>query len=83
MQQSLLQFRNNVSIAYFMLNALYVLALFTLQLHKDSLYIVWPVGGTSRIIYIVESKVSFDSARAPARARLRESEQIYSAKVLK
>ncbi|XP_028966439.1 chitin synthase-like [Galendromus occidentalis] len=56
MQKSLLEFRDNVSIAYFMLNALYVLALFTLQLHKDSLYIVWPVGGTSRIVYMVESR---------------------------
>ncbi|XP_022698003.1 uncharacterized protein LOC111265514 isoform X4 [Varroa jacobsoni] len=52
MQRSLIELRNNICSAYFMLNALYVLALFFLQINKDSLFIEWPFGGNHTIQFV-------------------------------
>ncbi|OQR71795.1 hypothetical protein BIW11_10776, partial [Tropilaelaps mercedesae] len=52
MQKSLIDLRNNICSAYFMLNALYILALFFLQINKDSLFMEWPFGGNHTIEFV-------------------------------
>ena len=47
----LLALRNNAAGAFFMLNAVFVTALFLLQLNKDTIFIDWPLGGTSTFTY--------------------------------
>lgn len=43
-EQELLELRNKSFVAFFMLNALFVLIVFLLQLNKDELHINWPLG---------------------------------------
>lgn len=43
--KELSELRNRVVFAIFMSNALFILAVFLLQLHKEILYVEWPFGG--------------------------------------
>lgn len=43
--RELKELRNRVVFAIFMFNALFILAVFLLQLHKEILYVEWPFGG--------------------------------------
>ena len=42
--KDLKELRNRVTLGYFMLNALFVTIVLILQLRKDELHIVWPIG---------------------------------------
>ena len=43
--------RNNSVFAFFMINALFVLVVFLLQLNKDNLHVKWPFGVKTNITY--------------------------------
>lgn len=45
------ELRNNSVFAFFMINALFVLIVFLLQLNKDSLHVKWPFGVRTNITY--------------------------------
>jgi len=48
--------------AFFMMNALFVLIVFLLQLSKDKLHIKWPFGVKTNITYVEETQeVSYSS----------------------
>ncbi|XP_046803681.1 chitin synthase chs-2 isoform X3 [Lucilia cuprina] len=51
----LIELRNKSVFAFFMANALFVLIVFLLQLNKDKLHIVWPLGVKTNITYIEET----------------------------
>ncbi|XP_015519549.2 chitin synthase chs-2 isoform X2 [Neodiprion lecontei] len=51
----LIELRNKSVFAFFMFNALFILIVFLLQLNKDQLHIVWPLGVKTNITYIVET----------------------------
>ncbi|KAL9891261.1 hyaluronan synthase-like protein kkv isoform 2-T2 [Glossina fuscipes fuscipes] len=51
----LIELRNKAVFAFFMANALFVLIVFLLQLNKDKLHIVWPLGVKTNITYIEET----------------------------
>lgn len=47
------ELRNSSVFAFFMINALFVLIVFLLQLNKDYLHVKWPLG--------VKTNISYDS----------------------
>ncbi|XP_076291295.1 hyaluronan synthase-like protein kkv isoform X2 [Lasioglossum baleicum] len=51
----LIELRNKSVFAFFMFNALFVLIVFLLQLNKDQLHVVWPLGVKTNITYIEET----------------------------
>ncbi|XP_048509220.1 chitin synthase chs-2 isoform X4 [Athalia rosae] len=51
----LIELRNKSVFAFFMFNALFILIVFLLQLNKDQLHIVWPLGVKTNITYIEET----------------------------
>lgn len=55
----LIELRNKSVFAFFMANALFVLIVFLLQLNKDKLHIVWPLGVKTNITYIEETSEVF------------------------
>jgi chitin synthase len=50
-EAELLDLRNFVVGAFFMFNAVFVTAMFLLQLNKDKIYFNWPLGGTHNFTY--------------------------------
>lgn len=48
---ALINLRDMVIMAFIMINALFVLVMFLLQIHKEQLHIKWPFGATNRITY--------------------------------
>ncbi|XP_022241118.1 uncharacterized protein LOC106458718 [Limulus polyphemus] len=55
------ELRNKVIFGFLMSNALFILIVFLLQLHKDQLHINWPLGVKTNITYIPEtSEVRID-----------------------
>ena len=44
--------RNKVSLSFFMVNCLFVLIVFLLQLRKDELHIVWPIGFRQNLTWV-------------------------------
>ncbi|XP_047473988.1 chitin synthase chs-2-like isoform X2 [Penaeus chinensis] len=55
-EQELLELRNKSFVAFFMLNALFVLIVFLLQLNKDELHINWPLGMKENITVNTETQ---------------------------
>ncbi|XP_014616657.1 PREDICTED: uncharacterized protein LOC106793893 [Polistes canadensis] len=51
----LIELRNKSVFAFLMFNALFVLIVFLLQLNKDQLHIVWPLGVKTNITYVEET----------------------------
>ncbi|KAG7188912.1 hypothetical protein KM043_008514 [Ampulex compressa] len=51
----LIELRNKSVFAFLMFNALFVLIVFLLQLNKDQLHIIWPLGVKTNITYIEET----------------------------
>jgi chitin synthase len=51
----LIELRNKSVFAFFMFNALFVLIVFLLQLNKDKLHVVWPLGIKTNITYVEET----------------------------
>ncbi|KAL0119832.1 hypothetical protein PUN28_007929 [Cardiocondyla obscurior] len=51
----LIELRNKSVFAFLMFNALFVLIVFLLQLNKDQLHVVWPLGVKTNITYIEET----------------------------
>ncbi|BES88625.1 chitin synthase [Nesidiocoris tenuis] len=49
------ELRNKSVFAFFMMNALFVLIVFLLQLNKDSIHVQWPFGVKTNITYIEET----------------------------
>lgn len=45
------ELRNSSVFAFFMINALFVLIVFLLQLNKDSIHVKWPLGVKTNITY--------------------------------
>lgn len=45
------ELRNSSVFAFFMVNALFVLIVFLLQLNKDNLHVKWPLGVKTNITY--------------------------------
>lgn len=45
------ELRNSSVFAFFMVNALFVLIVFLLQLNKDNIHIKWPLGVKTNITY--------------------------------
>ena len=44
--------RNKVALGFFMINCLFVLIVFLLQLRKDELHIVWPIGFRTNLTWV-------------------------------
>ncbi|CAG7824713.1 unnamed protein product [Allacma fusca] len=62
-QGELLDLRNSVVGAFFMFNAVFVTALFLLQLNKDKLFFEWPLGGTHNFTYkAAEDEIELETA---------------------
>ncbi|XP_028030345.1 chitin synthase chs-2 isoform X4 [Bombyx mandarina] len=51
----LLELRNKSVFAFVMFNALFILIVFLLQLNKDQLHVVWPLGVKTNITYMEET----------------------------
>ncbi|XP_018343299.1 PREDICTED: uncharacterized protein LOC108749229 isoform X2 [Trachymyrmex septentrionalis] len=51
----LIELRNKSVFAFLMFNALFVLIVFLLQLNKDQLHVVWPLGVKTNITYVEET----------------------------
>uniref|UniRef100_A0A2A4K4Z2 chitin synthase n=1 Tax=Heliothis virescens TaxID=7102 RepID=A0A2A4K4Z2_HELVI len=51
----LLELRNKSVFAFVMFNALFILIVFLLQLNKDQLHVIWPLGIKTNITYIEET----------------------------
>jgi chitin synthase len=51
----LIELRNKSVFAFLMFNALFVLIVFLLQLNKDQLHVIWPLGVKTNITYIEET----------------------------
>lgn len=45
------ELRNSSVFAFFMINALFVLIVFLLQLNKDNIHVKWPLGVRTNITY--------------------------------
>ncbi|KMQ92063.1 chitin synthase 8, partial [Lasius niger] len=56
----LIELRNKSVFAFLMFNALFVLIVFLLQLNKDQLHVVWPLGVKTNITYIEETSETKD-----------------------
>lgn len=50
------ELRNKAVFSFFMFNALFILIVFLLQLHKDNLYLNWPIGAKTNITYNDDTK---------------------------
>lgn len=62
----LIELRNKSVFAFLMFNALFVLIVFLLQLNKDQLHVVWPLGVKTNITYVEEtSEVSERTKSVP------------------
>lgn len=57
----LIELRNKSVFAFFMANALFVLIVFLLQLNKDKLHIIWPLGVKTNITYIEETSEVYNA----------------------
>ncbi|XP_038211591.1 chitin synthase chs-2 isoform X1 [Zerene cesonia] len=53
--RDLLELRNKSVFAFVMFNALFILIVFLLQLNKDQLHVIWPLGVKTNITYIEET----------------------------
>lgn len=62
--------RNRVVFAIFMANALFILAVFLLQLHKDTIYVEWPFGGK------VNATINADTGEVTVKEELLHMEPI-------
>ncbi|KAL6424090.1 hypothetical protein ACFW04_009762 [Cataglyphis niger] len=51
----LIELRNKSVFAFLMFNALFVLIVFLLQLNKDQLHVIWPLGVKTNITYVEET----------------------------
>lgn len=51
----LIELRNKSVFSFFMINALFVLIVFLLQLNKDKLHLDWPIGVKTNITTIAET----------------------------
>lgn len=51
----LIELRNTSVFAFFMINALFVLIVFLLQLNKDQIHVEWPFGVKTNITYVEET----------------------------
>ncbi|XP_076168647.1 hyaluronan synthase-like protein kkv [Ptiloglossa arizonensis] len=51
----LVELRNKSVFAFFMFNALFVLIVFLLQLNKDQLHVIWPLGVKTNITFVEET----------------------------
>lgn len=51
----LIELRNKSVFAFFMINALFVLVVFLLQLNKDEIHVKWPFGVRTNITYVEET----------------------------
>ncbi|XP_061384873.1 chitin synthase chs-2 isoform X2 [Danaus plexippus] len=51
----LLELRNKSVFAFVMFNALFILIVFLLQLNKDQLHVIWPLGVKTNITYIEDT----------------------------
>ncbi|XP_034174896.2 hyaluronan synthase-like protein kkv isoform X6 [Osmia lignaria lignaria] len=51
----LIELRNKSVFAFFMFNALFVLIVFLLQLNKDQLHVIWPLGVKTNVTFIEET----------------------------
>lgn len=49
--KDLVELRNSSVFAFFMVNALFVLIVFLLQLNKDNIHVKWPLGVKTNITY--------------------------------
>jgi len=66
----LIELRNKSVFAFLMFNALFVLIVFLLQLNKDQLHVVWPLGVKTNITYVEEtSEVSDDQESRQGKRR--------------
>ncbi|XP_047516301.1 chitin synthase chs-2 isoform X2 [Pieris napi] len=53
--RDLLELRNKSVFAFAMFNALFILIVFLLQLNKDQLHVIWPLGVKTNITYIEDT----------------------------
>jgi chitin synthase len=51
MAKALKELKNNVSFAFLMMNAVFVILVFLLQLEKESIHINWPFGTQTNVSY--------------------------------
>jgi chitin synthase len=51
MAAALKDLRNKVSFAFLMINAVFVILVFLLQLEKESIHIDWPFDGKTNVTY--------------------------------
>jgi len=51
----LIELRNKSVFSFFMINALFVLIVFLLQLNKDKLHLDWPIGVKTNITTVAET----------------------------
>jgi hypothetical protein len=58
----LIELRNKSVFAFLMFNALFVLIVFLLQLNKDQLHVIWPLGVKTNITYVEETSEVSDQA---------------------
>jgi len=66
----LIELRNKSVFAFLMFNALFVLIVFLLQLNKDQLHVIWPLGVKTNITYVEEtSEVSDHQASRQGKRR--------------
>ncbi|KOB69511.1 Chitin synthase [Operophtera brumata] len=54
-KEDLKELRNKSVFAFFMFNALFILIVFLLQLNKDQLHVVWPLGVKTNITFVEET----------------------------
>ncbi|OXA64962.1 Chitin synthase 1 [Folsomia candida] len=55
MAGALKDLKNNVSFAFLMINAVFVILVFLLQLEKESIHINWPFGSDTNVSYVPQS----------------------------
>ncbi|XP_045760492.1 chitin synthase chs-2 isoform X2 [Maniola jurtina] len=53
--RDLLELRNKSVFAFVMFNALFILIVFLLQLNKDQLHVIWPLGVKTNITYVEDT----------------------------
>lgn len=52
MAKKLAELKNSVSGAFLMINAVFVILVFLLQLEKESIHIDWPFGSDTNVSYV-------------------------------
>ena len=55
MTKALAELKNNVAFAFLMMNAVFVILVFLLQLEKEAVHIDWPFGTDTNVSYIPAS----------------------------